>query len=223
MKKLLAFVLVLGLASLANAAVINVETDGLGSLGHAGTVEDKLDIGETIKIKLTLGNNPFIAGDGNHYSDYDGYFLDSFDVNLGTTANGSLADEMQALPFPPYTETSQFGSHADFSTLVRDGAAGRYQDLSISLIGPGEVDIIWGLELTALAGGVIDVTIEHYYDANTQSTNYGQYKDLSDVVGGAMQIMDDDSLASLGVHVVPEPMTMSLLGLGAFGLIRRRR
>jgi len=57
MKKLLVLMLVLGMASLANATVIDVVTVGVGSLGHAGTLTDPLVESETIEIQIILNAN----------------------------------------------------------------------------------------------------------------------------------------------------------------------
>ncbi len=58
MKKLLILMLVFGMASLANAKIIDVVTDGVGSMGHAGTPGDRLAVGESIAVKIVLNADP---------------------------------------------------------------------------------------------------------------------------------------------------------------------
>ena len=84
-KGLLALVLVLSLVPVADATVIDVVTDGIGSKGHAGTIDDPLEVGETIEIKLVLNHNPY-----PDYPSYDGYFLSSMDTMLTVSGPGTL-------------------------------------------------------------------------------------------------------------------------------------
>jgi hypothetical protein len=82
MKKMLALLLVLGLASMASATVIDVVTVGVGSMGHSGTINDKLMPSETIELAIVLNFN-----DGPVF---DGYGLSSVDLDLHTAGAGSL-------------------------------------------------------------------------------------------------------------------------------------
>ena len=81
MKRLFLFLLVLQACAMGN--IISVVTDGVGSLGHAGTAGDPLYIGETIDIKIVLNDNPIIGT-------YDGYALSMFDLVLTQSGPGTL-------------------------------------------------------------------------------------------------------------------------------------
>lgn len=93
-KGLLALVLVLSLAPVANATVIDAVTDGVGSKGHAGTIDDPLEVGETIEIKLVLNHNPYPG-----YPSYDGYLLSSMDTMLNVSGPGTLQERHAKNPW----------------------------------------------------------------------------------------------------------------------------
>ena len=85
MKKLLALMLVLGMASLANATVIDVVVAGPGSEGHMGTSTDPLAPSEVIEIKIVLNYNPVGTPPPQ-----DGYLLSSIDLDLHVSGPGTL-------------------------------------------------------------------------------------------------------------------------------------
>ncbi|MHC4459094.1 MAG: hypothetical protein ACYS0I_18795 [Planctomycetota bacterium] len=84
-KRLLALALVLIISSVANATVIDVVADADGSKGHAGTIDDPLEVSEFIEIKLFLNHNPYPG-----YPSYDGYLLSSMETILSVSGPGSL-------------------------------------------------------------------------------------------------------------------------------------
>ncbi len=163
MKKLLVLLMVLGMASMANAALVtsNVTWDVVGTqLIGTGTAMGDVD------IALALG-----AG---AYADPTGV------IALDATTNGANTRGVMAIA----------GNNAKinpYSGMLRvlGGDVGEPED-AIQVIG------------------------EWY---------------RLDIIGeGTIQLYDvGNNWASLGTIEVPEPMTMSLLGLGGLSLLRRRR
>jgi hypothetical protein len=86
MKKLLVLMLVLGLASVASATVIDVVPVDVGtSGGRLGGMDDMLQVGDVIGLKIVLNSNPYPG-----YSSYDGYLLSSMALKLDVVGPGSL-------------------------------------------------------------------------------------------------------------------------------------
>jgi hypothetical protein len=90
MKKVLALLVVFGLATVASADIISVQMDSLGSNNHAGTASDPFDVGETVGISVMVNNNPYDPTGGT-YPNYDGYFVTSMDIALQVTGPGALS------------------------------------------------------------------------------------------------------------------------------------
>jgi hypothetical protein len=86
MKKLLAFMLVLGMASIASATVIDVVAVDIGmSNGRLGAEGDLLEAGDVVGLALVLNHNPYPS-----YPSYDGYLLQGMDVSLQVSGAGML-------------------------------------------------------------------------------------------------------------------------------------
>jgi hypothetical protein len=220
MKKFLVLMLVLVMASMANAYVMSVVTDGVGSQGHAGTAEDPLVPSETILLKIVLENNPFSSG-GTPFPDYDGYYLSSMDLDLHITGPGYAAPVITVLPFPPY-EQEDLKNHAGlspFNYTKDDGATGGFTQITgvaLTPIGPGVQDIVWNIEFHCTGKGevLIDLTLNGL-------SQYAEYEKTTSGGNWVWVDMTADDLGGLTIHQVPEPMTIALLGLG--GLFLRRR
>ena len=193
MKKLLVLMLVLGMASLANATVMDVVLDGVGSLGHAGTSTDPLYESETIGVKIVLNRNPNPSYPGGTY---DGYWLSMMDLDLHVSGPGSLSHtnlkatgEIKAgsrdAGFYPWYNSTVSATGLDRFVIHCDGYGYTILDLTI-----------------AVAGG-------------TQHSNYGYPIAWLNTV--------EADLGDLVIHQVPEPATIALLGLGGLFLVRRRK
>jgi hypothetical protein len=227
MKKLVSFLLVFSLASLANATVIDVVTDGVGDFGNAGTSTDPLEVGETIDLKIVLNHNPYTVPG---YSSYDGYVLDAMDVDLHVGGPGTLGVVMKT------TKTGDFpdlGYHADFDVwlhsypLIVDNQIAQMKGGSLGyILGAGEwggpppepVKLIWNLYIVGNGNGavVIDLTL-------VGLTRYWDYWDPRGWPIGPYKNATEGDLGDLTLYTVPEPMTILLLGMGGLVLLRRRR
>jgi hypothetical protein len=218
MKKLLVLMLVLGLASVASATVIDVVPVDVGtSGGRLGGMDDTLQVGDVIGLKLVLNANAY-AG----YPSYDGYVLSSMDLSLDVVGAGSLSagtvDKAGAPVWKYDAGLSPFG-------VVDDGdiSNGLSQIAGVALSPVGGTDsipndLMWDLLLTCTGGG--DVLIDLGINGLTE---YGEFSTPSGGNYGQWLAATDADLGDLVIHQegVPEPMTIALLGLG--GLLLRRR
>ena len=215
MKKFLVLILVLGMASLANATVIDVLVDG--SLPN-----DPLLDNDTVGLKIVLNYNPY-AG----YSSYDGYALSSMNLALHADGDSSLA----AGPAGKVTGLI-FSDDFDTTSYITDNIGG---DPGFSAIGgvaappvKGDGDpttLVSNIILTAKADDSQEIVIN--LAIGTSGTQYAPYTDWSGAdpwpaTPGWLTAVEAD-LGDLTLNVVPEPITMALLGLGGVVLLRRRR
>jgi hypothetical protein len=236
MKKLLVFMLVLGMATMANAYVIEVVTDGTGDAGHAGTSGDPLVIGETIYIQIVLNNNPYPL-----YPSYDGYVTDGMDLDLHVSGPGTLDVPGIYGAKSPYPRIGDdVGVHEDWDVWSQSGQAddpgttgvNEYEPMIVSnqiaqlmggsfgyILGKyGPEPLVWNLYITASDEGevLVDLTLggtTHVWDFSTPSD--GPYGTVYDAV--------EEDLGDLTIYTVPEPTTVALLGLGGLLLLRRRK
>lgn len=188
MKKLLALVLVLGIASLSMAASVATISLVGPAAGEKGSFENPLLPSETCIIK--------IVSDGPVLADVEA-LLDGLASFAGATTK---ADGMQ-----------KYGWDVDFSAETVVGrnkiilSAGSFAGLG----GPGKVigEIIVHCDGEDLVPVIVGIK-------------------NGDVAGGSFDAVSyAPALFGLPVNIyqIPEPMTMSLLGMGALALIRRRR
>jgi len=220
MKKLLVLMLVLGLASVASATVIDVVPVDVGtSGGRLGGRDDMLQAGDVIGLKIVLNANPY-AG----YPSYDGYWTDGIDVGLAVAGPGSLGvvglfdklgnrigDDLKHAAFDVWAQSDP---------LIADNAIGSMSGGVLTGGLAGGQDLIWNLLLECTGGGDVAVDLV---------LNGGRYADYQSGAQPGMPYGDvvpltEGDLGDLVIHQegVPEPMTIALLGLGGL-LLRRRR
>ena len=215
MKKLLILMLVFGLASLANATVIDVVTVGVGSLGHAGTEEDPLEESEIIEIKIILNADPdptWYYGGG--YPAYDGWWLSSMDIALAVSGSATLSEKGTGLATKMKHNTN-FGLWTEPEPAVVGNAISQLSGAALGDGIQGQADLVWNLVIHCDGDGDIIVDLSHNIA--------GDYSEYANSAGAPWITMVEADLGDLTIHQVPEPATIALLGLGSMFLMRRRR
>lgn len=207
-KLLLVMCLVLGTASLASAALVPVLTinpvDVGLSGGRLGGVSDPLEAGDVIGIHVKVGHNQY-PGDTSK----DGYNILGVDVELAPIGAGSLSmngggssTEVDGDNYP-YVN----GSGAVVMVSRRTNSAGTRNQVvhnGIEFTCDGDGNVLLDLNLATNGHGV-----NTYRDYKIDGAPYGP--------------TGEANLQELVIYQIPEPFTMSLLGLGALALIRRRK
>lgn len=237
MKKMLTLLLVGAMSTMVSATVIQIETYDIGSSGgnlgtNAGA--DALGIGDSVGVRVRMLFNAY-AG----FASYDGYATDAFGVsidNLDVTGSGTLTALVATTDKSGNPSSYDIDFNAGFDAATKysataatnpvDGAgnvpilSGTASNLVSSNGQTGGVILVSGLILTADAAGYLTL------DMSGDAGRYFLYQNNSGTAGyGASTgfAADAGSVGDANVYIVPEPMTMTLLGLGGLVAARRRR
>jgi hypothetical protein len=225
MKKVLALMLVLGMASMASATVMSVVTYDVGqSEGRTGTSTDPLMPSDVLGLKIILEFNPYDPVGGT-WPSYDGYNLSSFDLDLEVSGPATLDTAWVATMTGTVRSISSHSGLGvfDWSHDVVDNAIEQMSGLAPAAGLPSEdggIDIVWDIMLHCDGYGevTVDLTLHGLSEYSPLSNaGNGPYPDPP----GWLAMVEGD-LGDLVVHQVPEPMTIALLGLGGLFLRRRR-
>jgi hypothetical protein len=190
MKKLLVVVLVLGMASLANATLVIT-----GGSGSAGVLEWSVDPveDELIGTAAAVPSGAYAATVG-----LLGTYANNVDITPGRPGGTGMPTRVVTFGDPPSdydVRNTGLGSIA-WDPIYSSWALSAEDGPEPQLRAPGE----WY---------VFDINLP----IGTQFTAefWGQDNDWAGPLG------------ALELEVIPEPMTLALLGLGGLGLLRRRR
>ena len=168
----------------------------------------------------------------SYYAPNDGYNLLVWDLNIAVSSQGKIS---ASGPMPK--DAIKFNG-----APALPGAVVGMTDSGIDSIGAGyginglnagtEPVLAYNLMITALSGGIINIAPGLNFTTLGDSLNsYANYANGDQVI---VDFYDDTidwerwdmvagELGGLQLHVVPEPLTIALLGLGGLGMMYRRR
>lgn len=171
MKKLLALLLVLGMASMANAAI---------SFSNSPMGQDAASYVPAVSSEITLEEPSQTIWIGVNWDGMPG----GFDGFVNISGPGALTGGL----------VNFYENMIGYAFPYGDGI-GVYNSTPSGTVGPLE-GVQFGFEFHCTDIGEVDVVV-------------------SDLAGGVLDV--------LTIHQIPEPLTLSILGLGGLGLLRRRR
>jgi len=220
MKKILAMLVVLGLASFANASIMNFNlVPTPGQSGHGFSPDDPLLPSEWVDLDIVYtGNMPLwstgdlyltITGTGEWCTDQDPFPLEEV-----WTWHEKFDEGYEPFPGFPLPGLHRL-QRIDDQNLKIDigGATGLNPSIGIQ---DGET-LFDHLNVHCTGPGEIVVTL-------VPSTSTGGMVGLPTYWDGQLQVGDPEAVgSSITIYNIPEPMTMALLGIGGLALIRRRR
>jgi hypothetical protein len=218
MKKLLVLMLVLGLSSAVNAALLDPQLWVAGPYSNSGYVPVQADYRDATDVTLVPCEYLWVG---------------VYNWKQGTVAD-SRKDNFMLGTVEPTPDTSWTGSYKMYAGVAgNNGNDGLHPGLGEPLVDSCPVNEYYGVN--DFGGGLV---LDTWYLQLTEALpNAGTFNDIGvldakqlhcdqafsiDVVG----IYNPTTLARLDkvtIHQVPEPATLVLLGLGGFFLHRRKK
>ena len=199
MKKLLVLMLVLGLASAANAATVDLVVT-VGGSPYGGEL---LAVGTVVKVEVVQSATDTANGGGKLTVDFVG-------------ANPTITDTTPVAVFDPGPPMTMYGWNWLMNSGVAMLGSGPYTAWkgAAANVGVGTPGI--GAIMDPMNATMYSNTVEFTFDTTVSTIlSWGSATDWH-TTGGSIILGP-----SVPINVVPEPMTVALLGLG--GLFLRRR
>lgn len=230
MKKLIALLMVLGMASAASATIVDVcSVNAWNADGFQATARTSTNVGGTnyldpasvtpgmeIMIEIQLNDNGITSTHAD-FGAYNGTWLKSMQSTLTLSGPATLTARGAKKLSITANNNASFSS-VNETSIVLAGPFGEKRPAGWAGGAPGywsDIVLVYNFLLTvdtSWAGEAIKIDIEPV-------AGQGQHRaEISD------PWTDSDDSALFGDFViVPEPMTIALLGMGGLGLLYRRR
>ena len=198
---LLVSAIVLGLAAAANASSVSLAFDRADA-----------EPGETVQLMIT--------GDADTPAD-------AVVIDLGFTSPGSYPEPAELPSMPMWPLSAVWFDPWDASTIGVDRSVDEINPDPLELQANAyDKDIDMGLDQPFDEGPIVTISMIIPDDGTLGFCDY-----IEVVVTGAefaragiSEEVPEEGRGSASLHIIPEPTTISLLALGAFGaLVRRRR
>ncbi len=205
MKNFFAFVFVMTMSTIAFAhaayPVVSLEITG-----ETAEADGWYYFGAGVyDLELVVGRNSYVYGE-TPYPAFDGYQVSSLAINI-TTSNCYLQVTDDGLDFTE--DVIKYGAGV---TAGVNNSLELIQAVSLSDMGPGFV-IAYNFQLVwdGIGLPLVDMSL----------AGLSEYREYSKGTGAEYIAMTEDCLGDL--IVIPEPMTMFMLGFGGLLALRRRR
>ncbi len=199
MKKFVLLMLILGLASYSQAGVIGLYIDG--SQEYAGSA------GDIVNIELIADTN------------CSGVIIDGIVEGDGSISSAQIDMGGQLLSVTLNSGLSVIGSDVGYIDNYQGGLYSVLGASAIPVIPVGEVILTLEYKISDSWDGTTDYWVSPLEVGKTYTYGAGSSFTIANNYGNLEAVATDIT----GVHIIPEPMTITLLSLGGLIALRRRK
>ena len=241
MRRLLAIVLVVGIASVAGAEVLTLKVVDIGaSQGRTGGETDPLMPSDVVGLEIWLQVI-------NPNAQYGGYWIDGLDISVDVESGpGSL--DLDLAGIDPASQPGRLYGNYEVGAVVEsptkiaidgeatyngwtpwddqadDGEFRMFGGFLFHCDGWGTVVLDINLDGPTVPGGWKDAGIGSINYASTES-GWWKYPGFARYWGANYGVFEltDAHLGSVIINQIPEPIALGILALGGLALLRKRR